>query len=127
MGGLIKAGIQVAIRFTINYQTGDGPVGPVIPEGALVYKTIVTVASTWNSTSPSIQVGTTNVWELSPDEDDRAFFAAGMIDLTQIGSYVNRTVYQMIDQGQILLDIDHDGATKGKAIITQLFIPGVYV
>jgi hypothetical protein len=136
MSGLVGGGSMLQrlsvlndfmIRFTFDFETADGAIGDVVPEGAIVYKTIVTVTSTWDSASPSVKVGTTNVWELSPDDDDEAFFAAGMVDLTTIGSYVNRTVYQMIDDGQILLDLNHDGASKGKAIITQLFIPGEYV
>jgi hypothetical protein len=111
------------VRFTVNYQTGDGAMGSIIPEDAIVYKTIVKVTSTWDSESPSIKVGTTDVWELNPDGDDEAFFAAGMVDLTTLGAYVSRTVYRMIDDGQLLIDFNHDGATKGSAVIMQLFIP----
>lgn len=110
--------VPVVISAAVTYQTSDGAVGPALPQGTFVHRTVVVVRSTWD-TSATMKLGTTDVWELNPDGDDEAFFASGEVNLEKAGSYRSHTGYETEDDSRMLLDIDHSGASKGSLIIMQ--------
>lgn len=125
MGGLIKVGAKFAIRTTITHETSSGQIGDTIPSGAIVYQTLVTVTESWNSSSPSIKIGTTEEWEMGGVRynEDEAILAEALVDLRQGGTHVSRRVYRPQEDVNMDLVIDHDGASSGEAIITLLIVP----
>jgi hypothetical protein len=112
------------ISVAIDHETSSGQIGNVIPEGAIVYSTLVTVIDPWNSSSPSIKIGATEEWDGSLRyAEDEAILGAELVDLKQGGTHVSRRVYRPKEDVNMDLTIDHDGATSGEAIITLLLAP----
>jgi hypothetical protein len=113
------------ISVAIDHETSSGQIGNVIPAGAIVYTTLVTVTESWNSSSPSIKIGTTEEWDMGGIRynEDEAILAEVLVDLRQGGTHVSHRVYRPTEDVNMDLVIDHDGASSGEAIITLLIVP----